>query len=883
MARRIVPLVVLLLVCPSILLAQAPPAGGAEERGMVKVYALDPNSTFQVGTLQNVFPLDTIQVPVYFSTARSVTEIQNIIFWDPGDLTLLDITAGPALPDTASFSKTIWADSLRYTIGVDLADSFAVAPDEPIAMLEFSVSCFGYGTFTEIGFEDVDDFNYYIAGGHSYAPLREDGKIWTETDGYWDAFVGGTHEYVFTGEDSVSVGLYFQQSVPGHLTSMKLYWDPAKLQRTSITADPAVIDTFTWSMSGDTMLIDIDPGLNPILPAGEQVTPFTLLFDVVHCDHDVTDVVNVIEAVKKDECGGVRGLLVAPGFVHIRDFTTEVDIADVYCYDTAEYYQVPVYMDATQPVNRFELYVDFPADSLEFVGVVNYGSFTVPGAFVTGPDSSIIKITSGVWTGYDPEDLPSRVFDLKFKRRYTPDVGKVFDLTFNTDPTLADFVQYYSDYCGYYDAGSIDLVDGSITIRDYVPPPPPCPTLYVWSGGSFVRENTILSACANGPVEDDVDDYYLIGNSVEATEEGLRFQIREDATETSFFSGFRLVAVDHPESEPVRIDPDGGIITLGSLYGVAWARDHTGTDITDLVGVKDKVPYCSEENGWFDVSFGKLRPAEIANFVAALTASRPKDPPAEPDDLLKAGTGREAGIDRKLKVFVRTKDDDWSLIAEQDPRAVPSEQATVIDPKIIDPDREFVLRYQWEEYYRIDAVEFREARPFDGDLLSPALLTALHSDASGKIAPAAASPQSPLVLRPGEKIDLVFDASSLRPIPRGVKRDYVFVSTGRYETIGEGPAVPSYEDALGTNYPNPFNPSTSISYSIGSPGQVELKIFDVRGSLVRTLVSGFQAAGEKTVTWDGLSDGGMQAASGVYFYRLKTPGFSDTRKMILLR
>ena len=66
-------------------------------------------------------------------------------------------------------------------------------------------------------------------------------------------------------------------------------------------------------------------------------------------------------------------------------------------------------------------------------------------------------------------------------------------------------------------------------------------------------------------------------------------------------------------------------------------------------------------------------------------------------------------------------------------------------------------------------------------------------------------------------------------------------------------------------------------------GSFELSIFDVSGALVRTLVSGEQTAGEKSVTWDGRSDSGNRMASGVYFYRLTTPDFTDTRKMVLLK
>jgi len=64
---------------------------------------------------------------------------------------------------------------------------------------------------------------------------------------------------------------------------------------------------------------------------------------------------------------------------------------------------------------------------------------------------------------------------------------------------------------------------------------------------------------------------------------------------------------------------------------------------------------------------------------------------------------------------------------------------------------------------------------------------------------------------------------------------------------------------------------------------VSLVIYDVRGARVRTVVSEGQAAGRYVVEWDGRTETGAAAGSGVYFYKLQTPGFSDARKMVLLK
>jgi flagellar hook assembly protein FlgD len=93
--------------------------------------------------------------------------------------------------------------------------------------------------------------------------------------------------------------------------------------------------------------------------------------------------------------------------------------------------------------------------------------------------------------------------------------------------------------------------------------------------------------------------------------------------------------------------------------------------------------------------------------------------------------------------------------------------------------------------------------------------------------------------------------------------------------------VTDYE--RGQNYPNPFNPSTTISFVLPEAAQVSLKIYDVTGQLVQTLVEGFVEAGRHQVVWDGANQHGVPVASGVYFYQLQAGEFKQVRKMSLLK
>jgi hypothetical protein len=96
----------------------------------------------------------------------------------------------------------------------------------------------------------------------------------------------------------------------------------------------------------------------------------------------------------------------------------------------------------------------------------------------------------------------------------------------------------------------------------------------------------------------------------------------------------------------------------------------------------------------------------------------------------------------------------------------------------------------------------------------------------------------------------------------------------------------TYRSRLGQNHPNPFNPTTRIPYVVGgeSPRPVTLRIYDVAGRLVATLVDEIESPGGYEATWNGAGDGGEPVASGIYFYRL-TVGADGafTRKMLLLK
>ncbi|MFZ1683635.1 MAG: FlgD immunoglobulin-like domain containing protein, partial [Candidatus Zixiibacteriota bacterium] len=100
--------------------------------------------------------------------------------------------------------------------------------------------------------------------------------------------------------------------------------------------------------------------------------------------------------------------------------------------------------------------------------------------------------------------------------------------------------------------------------------------------------------------------------------------------------------------------------------------------------------------------------------------------------------------------------------------------------------------------------------------------------------------------------------------------------------VGDKPELPD-NFALAQNFPNPFNPTTSIEFTLPSRQQVSLEVYNTLGQRVRTLVSDFKSAGRHSVTWNGTDGAGRAVSSGVYFYRLSTESFTTSRKMLLIK
>ena len=151
--------------------------------------------------------------------------------------------------------------------------------------------------------------------------------------------------------------------------------------------------------------------------------------------------------------------------------------------------------------------------------------------------------------------------------------------------------------------------------------------------------------------------------------------------------------------------------------------------------------------------------------------------------------------------------------------------------------------------------------------------------ASGAYEPVTPKP-IPAQGRPGsyEYLD-----ESLRPLTRYFYRIEALAGSGKRQTFGPVEFTYLVRFALEQNVPNPFNPLTRIRFTLPEAGQAKLVIYDVLGRQVRTLLNRRLAADHYEVFWNGKNNGGVDVATGVYFYRLEACRLKATKKMVLLR
>jgi len=173
------------------------------------------------------------------------------------------------------------------------------------------------------------------------------------------------------------------------------------------------------------------------------------------------------------------------------------------------------------------------------------------------------------------------------------------------------------------------------------------------------------------------------------------------------------------------------------------------------------------------------------------------------------------------------------------------------------------VKVAWEISDETDAIEYRLCRARPGEDMGPVIAT-VPADGRGRY----------------EFIDTTAPTGwACRYTLSAVFRSGAIRHLGSRDLAAETPDVLS----LAQNVPNPFNPRTTIAFTLPEPARVRLEVFDAQGKLVEILLDKSMSAGRHQAYWNGLDRAGQASPSGVYFYRLRTGWQVLTRQMILLK
>ena len=395
-----------------------------------------------------------------------------------------------------------------------------------------------------------------------------------------------------------------------------------------------------------------------------------------------------------------------------------------------------------------------------------------------------------------------------------------------------------------------------------------CPTLAFEKNGNLVDENPLLITSMSNS-DKDVTDYYLINTPLTPVNNKINLTIHEPQTEHTWFDNVSLLETRANPDETIVVNDEGQVI---NYKGVLPARIllNGETDITQNLLELDSLSV-------------ELNPGDI------LTISRNA---VEGDGDIVVNGEEGIPISKRIPAMLmnvitqkQNVENDKEIITESIPytnfflrpnKSTISKKLRNLPTGTI----EITVNKKLTLDYFVFVSDLRTART----RVLP-LLSAVHNvngDVKNKLA---GIDQNYAEMYPTERIDLSFSTT----INSG-NRAYILKTVGRYETdtiflgkqnnlakLNEHPIVPT-ENKLYDNYPNPFNPSTIIKYSLKDDGRVNVKIFNSLGEEVRTLVNEIRPAGNYEVEFNA-----SNLPSGVYIYSIQAGEFVSSKKMILLK
>lgn len=395
-----------------------------------------------------------------------------------------------------------------------------------------------------------------------------------------------------------------------------------------------------------------------------------------------------------------------------------------------------------------------------------------------------------------------------------------------------------------------------------------CPTLAFEQNGLLVDENPLLITSLSNPGVD-ITDYYLINTPVTPVNNRINLTIHEPQTEHTWLDNVELLETRVRDDEQIAVSNDGQVINYRGIIPASIILNGE-TDITEQLNVIDSMSV-------------SLKPGDV------ITVSLNTENIEDEGDAVIAGEEGPIVAKRIPAMTMKINSENNNEVKDEgiSEKEIPIEfflrpNKSIVSRKIPNLNKgniEITINKELTIDYFVFVTNLRTART-----RTLSLQSATHNVSGDILTALNNTDQNYAEIYPSEQINLSFQAGI---IPG--RKAYILKTTGRYETdtasVGrnsilakQNETVIPTENMLYDNYPNPFNPTTSIKYSLKDNAHITLKIFNTLGEEIKTLINETKPAGNYQVEFDA-----SELPSGVYIYRMQAGEFISTKKMLMLK